>query len=277
MTQKIVFPIFIILFSFFISCQDKMKKKTKILLKKTLEVDSKLETEVQNTTIYPVYNLTSHTNAIVITLFESEKNSKFQEIFEKINEKDSLEAAFYDPSFVKFKKLKYYDTLGIIKLIKSEKLKNEIRKISEPKYYVYGTKGFSEMKIDDVICRIDDCRETFIGLTIKDFDTIRNGRPILCSKKLLKLNYNKDYSKIEQKIQKMDDSIVYRYNDRIKTKVYANIGSLYFVYNDDFLWGKNQKKSKCQFPERRILSLQKNNSFKTLYVEGLDLYGARCD
>lgn len=75
----------------------------------------------------------------------------------------------------------------------------------------------------------------------------------------------------------MDDSIVYRYNDSIKTKVYANIGSLYFVYNDDFLWGKNQKKSKCQFPERRILSLQKNNSFKTLYVEGLDLYGARCD
>ncbi len=241
MKQKIVLSIFIILFSLLISCRDRIKEKIKIPVKETLEVDQKLETEIQNAIIYPVYNLTNNTTAIVITLFESEKKSKFQEIFENINEKDSLEAAFYDPTSVKFKKLKYYDTIGIIKLIKSDKLENEIRKISEPKYYVYGTKGFSEMKISDIICRIDDCRETFIALTIKDFDTIKNGKPILCSKELLKLNYNKDYSKIEKKIQKMDDSIVYRYNDSIKTKVYANIGSIYFIYNDDFLWGGKSK------------------------------------
>lgn len=135
------------------------------------------------------------------------------------------------------------------------------------------------MTVDEVICRIDDCRENFIALTIKGFDTAKNGKPIFCSTKPLNLNYGKNYYSIQRKIQKMDDSIVYRYSDvdSTKVKVYANIGSAYFVYNDDFLWGKNSKISKCKFPERRILIPQKKNQFKTIHLDGLDLYGYRCD
>ncbi len=45
MTQKIVLSqVFIILFSFFIACEDRTKKKNKNYRKKTSEIDSKLET-----------------------------------------------------------------------------------------------------------------------------------------------------------------------------------------------------------------------------------------
>jgi hypothetical protein len=65
------------------------------------------------------------------------------------------------------------------------------------------------MTTDEVICRIDDCRENFIALTIKNFDTAKNGKPLFCSIKPLKLNYGKNYFAIQRKIQKIDDSIVY--------------------------------------------------------------------
>lgn len=277
--QKITFILFIISFSLFLSCQGKKKEHKNVPLKEIAEDNSKLESEIKDDSIYPVYDLADNTTAIVITMFESDTISKYEKIYTRINEADSLEAGFYDPKAVKNKKFEYYDTLGIVKLIKSKNLEKEIKKISEPKYYVYGTKGFSEMKVDEVICRIDDCRENFIGLTIKNFDTAKNGKPLLCSKKPLNLNYGKGYFAIQRKIQKMDDSIVYRYSDvdSTKVKVFANIGPAYFVYNDDFLWGKTSAKSKSKFPERRILIQQKNDKFKTIYVEGLDLHGYRCD
>ncbi|WP_291144105.1 hypothetical protein [Flavobacterium sp. UBA7680] len=277
--QKITFILFIISFSMFLSCQEKKKEHKNIPLKEIAEDNSKLELEIKEDSIYPVYDLADNTTAIVITMFESDTISKYEEIYRRINETDSLESGFYDPKSVKNIKLEFYDTLGIVKLIKSKNLEKEIKKIIQPKYYVYGTKGFAEMKVDEVICRIDDCRENFIGLTIKNFDTARNGKPILCSKKPLNLNYGTGYFPIQRKIQKMDDSIVYRYSDEDKTKVkvFANIGPAYFVYNDDFLWGKTTAKSKTKFPERRILIQQKNDKFKTIYVEGLDLHGYRCD
>lgn len=262
-----------------ISCQEKNKEVKTVSLKKVPEEVTKTELELKANTIYPVYNVAGNTNAIVITMFESDTISKFQEIYSRINERDSLEDGFYRHLSPKDTKFEYYDTTGIVQVIKSKNLEKEIRKIIEPKYYVYGTKGFAEMTVDEVICRIDDCRENFIGLTIKGFDTAKNGKPIFCSVKPLKINYGKNYFDIQRKIQKMDDSIHYRYGDEDKTKVkvYANIGSAYFAYNDDFLWGKNYDISKSKFPERRILIQQKNDSFKTIYVEGLDLHGYRCD
>ncbi|WP_394772885.1 hypothetical protein [Flavobacterium sp.] len=246
---------------------------------KTVEDNKKLESEIRAATIYPVYNLAQNTTAIVITMFENDKESQFEKIFVNIRDTDSLEADYFHPLTAKFRKFEYYDTLGIVHLIKSEKLEKEIKKIIEPKYYVYGTKGFSEVSVDEVLCRIDDCKENFIALTLKNFDEQKNGKPLFCSTKPLKLNYGKNYYQIQTKIQKMDDSIVYRYSDvdSTKTKVYANIGSALFIYNDDFLWGKNIKKSKSKFPERRILIQQKNNKFKTIWIEGLDLFGYRCD
>lgn len=277
--HKTILIFLIISFSFFISCQKKNKKNQNIPLAKTAEYDTKTESEIKDNIIYPVYNLANNTTAIVITMFESDKASQYEKIYHRINERDSLEKDFYTPKASKLKKIEFYDTLGIVHLIKSKDLEKEIKKIIAPKYYVYGTKGFSEMTTDEVVCRIDDCRENFIALTLKNFDTAKNGKPLICSIKPLNIKYGKNYFAIQQKIQKMDDSIVYRHGDQdsTKVKVYANIGSAYFVYNDDFLWGKNSNVSKCKFPERRILIQEKNDKFKTIYVEGLDLYGFRCD
>ena len=279
--QKTFIIIFIISFSLFISCKDKNAAKPSVLLKKIEDDTKDLELEILKDTIYPVYNLTSKTTAIVLTMFDTDSlsRSKFEKVYRKINDADSLENDFYKHPAAINRKFEYYDTLGTIQLIKSKKLETEIKKIIAPKYYVYGTKGFAEMTVDEVVCRIDDCRENFIGLTIKNFDTAKNGKPLFCSSKPIKLNYGKNYFATQRKIQKIDDSIVYRYSDldSIKVKVFANIGPAYFVYNDDFLWNTNVKKSKCLFPERRILIQKKDNSFKTIYVQGLDLFGMACD
>lgn len=277
--QKATIIIFIISFSLFISCKDKDNKVKDITLKNVADDTKQLEAEIKDNTIYPVYNLANNTTAIVVEIFDSGKNSEYEKIYSKINETDSLETGFYDHWSAKKRKFEYYDTLGIVQLIKSKALEKEIKKIIEPKYYVYGTKGFSEVTVDEVVCRIDDCRENFIGLTIKNFDTSKNGKPLLCSIKPLKLTYGKNYFAVQREIQKIDDSLVYRYfdTDPTKVKVFANNGPAYFTYNDDFLWGKNSKLSKCKFPERRVLVQQKNNKFNTILLGGLDLYGLSCD
>ena len=133
------------------------------------------------------------------------------------------------------------------------------------------------MKINDVILGLDECKTNVIGLTIKNFDTLKNGKPILCSKKLLKLEYKNNYSKIETLIEKYNKSKNYDYTDKVRTKVFANIDSIYFTYDDDFEWGKHPNKSKCLFPTRAILLLNKNSEIETLWTEGLDLLGIACD
>ncbi|MBF4515825.1 hypothetical protein IRZ71_05700 [Flavobacterium sp. ANB] len=277
--QKTTTLILIILFSLFISCKEKNNKVGNIPLKNVADDTKQIEAKITDNTIYPVYNLANNTTAIVVEIFDSGKNAEYEKIYTRINETDSLENDFYKHASLNVRKFEYYDTLGIVQLIKSKELEKEIKKIIEPKYYVYGTKGFSEVTVDEVVCRIDDCRENFIGLTFKNFDTAKNGKPILCSIKPLQLNYGKNYFAVQNKIQKMDDSLVYRYSDTDPTrvKVFANIGPAYFAYNDDFLWGKNSKLSKCKFPERRVLVQQKNNKFNTILLGGLDLYGLSCD
>ena len=103
---------------------------------------------------------------------------------------------------------------------------NEIKKNIDAKYYIYGTKGYSEIKISDVVLGLDGCTTNIIGLVIKNFDTINKGKPILCSKKLLKLEYKNNYSEIETVIEKYNNSKNYDYTDNIKTKVFANLDSI---------------------------------------------------
>ncbi len=133
------------------------------------------------------------------------------------------------------------------------------------------------MKINQVILGLDECKTNIIGLTIKNFDTLKNGKPILCSRKLLKLEYKNNYSKIETLIEKYNKSKNYDYTDNIRTKVFANIDSIYFTYDDDFAWRKHPNKSKCLYPTRAILLLKKNSEIETLWTEGLDLFGIACD
>lgn len=255
------------------SCQKEIKK-TITVKKKEIKAEPKFN--FSENIFMSVYGLSEKTTAIVININDTEKQTKFDKIFENIDLKNSIANDFYDNT-KESKNIHFVDTLGEYKLIENINLTNEIKKHIDAKYYIYGTKGYSEMKINDVILGLDECKTNIIGLTIKNFDTLKNGKPILCSRKLLKLQYKNNYSEIETLIEKYNNSKNYDYTDNIKTKVFANIDSIYFTYNDDFVWGKLPNKSKCLYPTRAILLLKKNSEIETLWTEGLDLSGIACD
>lgn len=237
------------------------------------------ENEIDKT-LFSVYELSKTTTAIVVNLNDenSYNGPVFDEIFNRIEAKDSLNNVLYkDPA--KVQNFEYYDTSGTFTLIKNEKLEKEIKKIIDKSYYVYGTKGFSKETINDVVCAIDECRTNIIAFPIKKFDIAKNGKPVFCSRQLLKINYQKTYFDIEKKIREFDEeeSKNYDYKDNIKTKVFANIGDYYFTYNDDFNWGKYPEKNQCLFPTRTIYLVKKDKPIKKFWADGLDLFGIPCD
>jgi hypothetical protein len=157
-------------------------------------------------------------------------------------------------------------------------LETEIKKVIKEQYYVYGTKGFSQMKVKDIVCGLDECRTNIIAFTIENYDTIKNGKPIFCSSQLLNLNYGEEYSEIEQKIEQFNNRKIYDYTDSISTKVFANSGSTYFSYRDDFEWGTHPTTSKCKFPTRSIYKIgDEDIDVELFWGDGLDLFGIPCD
>ncbi|MFH6992142.1 hypothetical protein [Flavobacterium sp. FlaQc-48] len=230
--------------------------------------------------LYCVYNLSKTTTAIVVNLDDENtyNGAEFDRIFNQINAKDSLYNVLYGDS-TKVKNYEYYDSLGSYKLIKNKKVEREVKKIIEKSYYVYGTKGFSKMPVNEVVFGLDECRTNFFAFPIENFDTAKNGIPVLCSKQPLKINYQKNYFDIQKKIRDFEEeeSKKYDYKDDIKTKVFANIGDVYFTYSDDFMWGRDPDKSKCKFPGRTIYIVKKGKPIKKFWVNGLDLFGIPCD
>jgi hypothetical protein len=255
------------------SCKKESNKTTNV---EKNQDNATLKLHFSENTFMSVYDLSDKTTAIVINLNETEKPTKFDELFEKIDLKNSISNDFYNNS-KESKNISFVDTLKEYKLISNIILTKEIRKNVDAKYFIYGTKGYSEMKINDVVLGLDECKTNIIGLTIKNFDAIKNGNPLLCSNKLFKLEYKKNYNAIETLIEKYNKSKNYEYTDKIKTRVFANLDSIYFTYNDDFVWGKNPQKSKCLYPTRAIFLLKKNGEIETLWAEGLDLFGIGCD
>ncbi|RZJ56263.1 MAG: hypothetical protein EOO44_00200 [Flavobacterium sp.] len=261
-----------------ISCHQKNEKisTAKTEIPKT---DSIEKIDIDKT-LFSVYELSKTTTAIVANLQEKNtyEGAKFDKIFDQVNAKDSLYNVLERDS-AKVKNFEYYDTLGPYKLIKNKTLEKEVKKIIEKSYYVYGTKGFSKVTINNVIMGLDECRTNFIAFPIEDFDTAKNGKPIFCSKQLLNINYHKSYSDIQKKVRAFYDkeSTSYDYTDEIKPTVFANIGNAYFIYRDDFIWGKDLEKSKCKFPARTIYIVNKDNPVKKFWVDGLDLFGIPCD
>jgi hypothetical protein len=261
-----------------LSCNQ--KKETTL---KTSNEDKKADTLDKidiDKTIFCVYNLSKTTTAIVVNLDDSNtyNGTKFDEIFNQVNAKDSLYNVLYQDT-TKVQNFEYYDTLGSFKLIRNKTLEREIKKIVDKSYYVYGTKGFSKVTINEVVCGLDECRTNIIAFPIQEFDTAKNGKPVFCSSQLLKINYQNSYFDIEKKIREFDEkeSKDYDYKDDIKTKVFASIGDAYFSYNDDFIWGRDPEKSKCKFPGRTIYIVKKNKPIKKFWVDGLDLFGIPCD
>ncbi|WDF60147.1 hypothetical protein PQ462_01985 [Flavobacterium sp. KACC 22758] len=272
-----------------ISCHHKNEKITKTNTEsKTFNSLNRIDTKKNeedsvtiDTTLFSVYNLSKKTIAIVANLeYEGGDYSgnEFDKIFNQVDEKDSLYNVLIDDRN-KVRNFEYYDTLGTFKLIRSNTLELEVKKIVDKSYYVYGTKGFSKITINKVVCALNTCRTNFIAFPIEKFDTAKNGKAIFCSKQLLKINYQKSYSDIERKIRQYEEkeSKNYDYKDEIKPKVFANIGDYYFTYNDDFQWGMYPEKSKCDFPGRTIYIVKKDKPIKKFWVDGLDLFGIPCD
>ncbi|MBS7229792.1 hypothetical protein KHA90_02040 [Flavobacterium psychroterrae] len=273
--MKYIISLFLCLF--LISCNQKKETISKTSNEK--KSDSLEKNEIDKT-LFSVYDLSKTTTAIVVNLNDenSYNGAKFDEIFSRIEAKDSLNNVLYRDT-TKIQNFEYYDTLGSFRLIKNKTLESEIKKIIDKSYYVYGTKGFSKMTVKSVVCGIDECRTNIIALTIENFDTAKNGKPIFCSPQLLKINYQNSYFDIEKRIREYDEkeSINYDYKDNIKTNVFANIGDYYFAYNDDFMWGKDPEKSKNKFPGRTIYIVKKDKPIKKFWFDGLDLFGTPCD
>ncbi|OXA92846.1 hypothetical protein [Flavobacterium hercynium] len=257
-------------------------QKNEPILKTTNENKKSDTLEIINIdkTLFSVYNLSKTTTAIVVNM--DDKNTYngaiFDAIFNKVNIKDSLYNVLYRDS-TKVQNFEYYDTLGSFRLIRNKTLEREIKKIADKNYYVYGTKGFSKITINKVVCGLDECRTNIIAFPIENFDTAKYGKPLFCSPQLLKINYKKSYSDIQKKIREFNEEETknYDYKDDMKTNVFANLGDVYFTYKDDFMWGIDSENSKCKFPERAIYIVKKDKSIKKFWVNDLDLFGIPCD
>ncbi|KFF07077.1 hypothetical protein [Flavobacterium reichenbachii] len=257
-------------------------QKNETIVKKNIEhakADTLDKIDIDKT-LFSVYDLSKTTTAIVVNLDDSNTNNgpKFDEIFNQVNAKDSLYNVLYQDT-TKVQNFEYYDTLGSFKLIRNKTLEREIKKIVDKSYYVYGTKGFSKVTINEVVCGLDECRTNFIAFPIENFDTAKNGKPVFCSKQLLKINYQKSYFDVQKKVLDYEEILTkdYDYKDDIKTKIFANIGDAYVAYKDDFMWGKDSKKSKCNFAGRAIYIVKKDKPIKKFWADGLDLFGIPCD
>ena len=221
----------------------------------------------------PVYELSKRTIAITVNLSETNELTVFDSIFQEISLTDSIDFSMFGPAI----NCSYYDTIGEYRLLKSDKLENRIRKILNKSYYIYGTKGVGKFKIKDIIFGVDECRTNILAFTIDPFDTLKYGQPLICSKQLFRLNYGRQYNDIERKISEYSLNQNADYKDNINTKVIANLGSIYFTYDDDFLWGKSPELSKCKFPGRTIFVLYENGLLVNLWNSSLDLFGIPCD
>jgi hypothetical protein len=220
-----------------------------------------------------VYELSPLTIAMTVNLGESKSYAAFDSIFNEMSVSDSLNYSMFGAP----KNCSYYDTLGEYQLLKSDKFETKIKRILNESYYIYGTKGIGKFKIKNVVFGLDECRTSIYAFTFDGFDTVLYGHPIICSPLYYELNYSKQYIVVEKKLASYSQKQVRDYSDNIPERVFANLGSIYFSYNDDFLWGKIPNLRKCQFPRRAIFTLNDDDTIVNLWSEGLDLFGIPCD
>jgi hypothetical protein len=224
--------------------------------------------------LFSVYELSPKTTAIVTNLGDGETSSTiFDSIFNQISLTDSLGYSMWDT----LKNCYYFDTTGEYRLVKSDKLETEIRKKLDSEYYIYGTKGVVKVKIKDIVFGLEECRTNILAFSISKFDTTRLGHPLIGSAQKLNLLFGKDYGKAENKINEFYRKQISDYTDSIPTKVFANVGPVYFGYNDDFLWGEFPERRKCFFPSREVFILNRDETVKVMWGDGLDLFGIPCD
>lgn len=241
---------------------------------------AKTETEpIQDPSPFPfdglaVFELSKNTMAITYELsVYGEENTPLNVAFDKIAQKDSLTFFGKQPKNVEF-----LDTIGPFKLMRSLELENEVKKITAPYYYIYGTKGFQKVKIENVLYAYDECISNILAFPIKEYDMEKYGHPLICSKKPLPLTYGANYKKEQDKIDQYIGNQKHDYSNKtVKTTIFANIGSRFLTYNDDFIWGASPAKSENYFPSRAIYTINGKGTVTQTWGKCLDLFGVACD
>ncbi len=224
--------------------------------------------------IYSVYELSDSTTAFVINFSEddTEKKTILDTLIKKVFPNKNLFSLSE-----KDKDCKIYDTLGLYKLLASEKFENKVNPYFDKEYYVYGTKGSIKIKYKKVVFTVDsECITNFFAFCFDKKLLSNIGNPIICSDIELDINYSNNYDSAENKINYYLSKIPADYTDSIKAKVLGNIGQYYVTYSDDFLWKGHYGSEKCLFPSRGIYTLEPGK-LKSKWTDGLDLFGIPCD
>ncbi len=243
------------------------------------DIDDKI---LKDISIYPVYELSPKTTAIVINCAETDSLTIFDKIFEKIEEQDSIRANWFSTQYdesIPLKGSEIADSTGVYKLLYSKRVNTEMMSQMNKAFYIYGTKGFETLQPQKGVLGLDECRTNIFAFTIDKFDSNKNGKPLFASDTKIELVYGQDYKSVEKKINDYYNSIEADYKDNIPTKVYAYAGNLYFAYTDDFKWrdSLNYESSECFFPSRAIFRLEKDGTVTPLWEQSLDLFGIPCD
>jgi len=234
------------------------------------------------TSLFSVYELKPGLTAIVSNISDDDSRiSSFDEIFIDMNEQENFREEFFNYIYENKAPVSTsaYDTTGIYRLVYSPKLETKFRNMMNKEYYVYGTKGMESKSVKDIIFALDECITNIYAFTVDRFNNETNGYPVIASDKRLDLNYNGNYREVEDKINSYYKNLNEDYTDNIPAKVFANMGSVYFTYSDDFMWNESfsNESQKCFFPTRGIFRVDADNTVTPVWIDGLDLYGIPCD
>jgi hypothetical protein len=227
--------------------------------------------------IYPVYELSPKTTAVVISINNSGVRNSLDSLLEKFYpQKYTADNMYHCRSCVP-KKWKLFDTSGIYKLIKNDALEKEARKYLDTVFYVYGTDGYTRSRIKNIAVGLEECITNVFAFCL-DNDSLRSiGHPVFCSTKFIPLNYGKNYKEVEKGLNSYFASMPGDYSDSLKTKIFGNVDDYYFGYHDDFIWGRNFSQSKCRFPDRGFWLIEKKKLLSGYVTGDLDLFGVECD
>jgi hypothetical protein len=179
------------------------------------------------------------------------------------------------------------DTSGRYPIFKSKGLSAALNKYIGSDYYIYGRKGCQHCTIKDIAFIADPCSGFYYLFILSDFDKVKYGNPLLALTDSLPLCYNGDFS-IGQRVAHLAKEKVIRdstevYKDSISPIVFANWGSRFFSYEDDFKWSLKDQSingndpKRCFFPCRAIFSVQDDEDYMLKYVGNFDAFGIPCD
>lgn len=261
---------------FLISCNSKENQAPTRITKQLAKTDAKFD-------VLPAFSISDSIDAIVFELldYEIDKKDFYEEIYDQVAKEDTL----YDFSgdnhpYLKPINATYIDTSGQFNILRSQKLEKRLKEKLKPSYYVYGTLGYTKVSIGDVYFTVDECLSNIIAIKLNGYNRKKYGHPLFCSEKPLGLVYGKNYAKELKAIHQFDRELAQKvdYSNALNsTKIFANKGSYYFAYEDDFASSREYESSKIKFPSRTIYSINDKGKADCIWGKCLDLFGIPCD